>query len=164
MKMPGPAGEARIAIGNRARRARYYRLTAGKCFYCGNPVRNKDCSDGRDWLLLMCQPRMVREHMTPVIRGGTDARENLVTACGDCNAAKGSFTLDEYRMVLGLRSSSLNFRFGLEPAADIRRDWLCCHSPAQERSLLIHNIPAAAEAYRLRNAWARGPRARAGIS
>ena len=153
-------GTSRLSIDNRARRARYYRATNGKCFYCGEPVTNKGCSDGRDWLL---KPRsqMVREHKMPTIRGGEDDPANYVTACAGCNGSKGSFAFDEYRFLRGLQQNSLNFRFALEAPIASPRDWLCCHSDRHERQLLIHNVPATAEAYRLRNGWARGPRARA---
>lgn len=37
------------------------------------------------------------DHRTPVVKGGTNARTNLVTACNRCNGQKGKMTEDEYR-------------------------------------------------------------------
>lgn len=102
---------------------------------------------------------MVREHMTPTIRGGTNNPANLVTACCGCNLAKGGFTAPEFRLVCALRAGMLNFRFAFEPPAAVQRDWLCCHSDTFEKPLIVHNIPTAAEAYELRNGWMRGVRA-----
>lgn len=153
-------GTSPLAIANRSRRSRFYRMLGGKCFYCGNPVTNPGCSDGRDWLFARPHlARMVREHATPTIRGGTDDKENLVPGCWSCNGEKGSFTLDEFRFVRGLRQGDLSFSFPFEHPKQ-RRDWLCRHSDSFERSLIIHNMPSATDAYRLRNAWARGPQAR----
>lgn len=37
------------------------------------------------------------DHATPLSRGGTNDRPNLVTACRACNRSKGSMTADEFR-------------------------------------------------------------------
>lgn len=37
------------------------------------------------------------DHATPLSRGGTNDRPNLVTACRDCNRSKGSMTAEEFR-------------------------------------------------------------------
>lgn len=134
--------------------------TGGKCFYCGGQTFNHGRRWLRDWLFVDPGMEIVREHKTPTIRGGTDERANLVPACRGCNGNKGAFTFDEYRFARALRAGTLNYRFAFDPPIKVQRDWLCCHSAAFERDLIIHNIPTAAEAYRLRNGWARGPRAR----
>ena len=47
---------------------------AGKCFYCGRPAT---CVD----------------HAVSIKKGGTDAPENLVAACTECNRIKGDLWL-----------------------------------------------------------------------
>ena len=42
-----------------------------RCHYCGAPATEVD-------------------HVLPVARGGTDAQDNLVAACRNCNLAKGA--------------------------------------------------------------------------
>lgn len=41
--------------------------------------------------------RFHREHQTPRARGGSDKDSNIVGACSDCNLAKGSMTVEEFR-------------------------------------------------------------------
>lgn len=140
--------------------AQLYFAAAGKCFYCGIPVLNQRFPHERDWL--MPHPRramMAREHKMPTIRGGDDSSANVVCSCQGCNSQKGSFTLDEFRLVTGLRRADLSFRFCGEPAV-LARDWIICHSDGYERHLLLHNIPSAAAAFGLRNGWARSARNR----
>jgi len=36
------------------------------------------------------------EHKTPIYRGGTSSRYNIVLACADCNMSKGIKTADEF--------------------------------------------------------------------
>jgi 5-methylcytosine-specific restriction endonuclease McrA len=55
------------------------------CAYCGsvpgsNPIHCKS----------------VREHMVPLVRGGSDARGNVTWACASCNSKKGAKTMEEY--------------------------------------------------------------------
>jgi HNH endonuclease len=38
-----------------------------------------------------------REHMTPLCRGGSHTRSNVVPACAPCNFRKGRMTFEEYR-------------------------------------------------------------------
>ena len=52
---------------------------SGPCAYCGDPA-----------------PTTV-DHVTPVSRGGTDDRSNLVPACRSCNMEKLDFTPEEWR-------------------------------------------------------------------
>lgn len=54
-------------------------LHAGCCFYCGE------------------QPaELVRDHVTPLVRGGSDGIANILPACRSCNAEKHDKTYDEY--------------------------------------------------------------------
>ncbi len=55
----------------------------GKCGYCGKQ---------------MSSPTV--DHKTPVSKGGTDAIENLIAACGPCNSRKRDKTDKEYREFL----------------------------------------------------------------
>lgn len=54
------------------------RAQNGRCHYCGatRPLQ--------------------KEHMVPITRGGSDAIDNLVGACRDCNSEKRTFTADEF--------------------------------------------------------------------
>ncbi|MCI0656679.1 MAG: HNH endonuclease [Acidobacteria bacterium] len=52
-----------------------------RCFYCERPM-------GQD---------MVIEHLTPIARGGTNAQENIVLACWDCNDKKFLKTAEEFQ-------------------------------------------------------------------
>lgn len=61
-------------------------LLGGCCAYCGR-------SD----------VRLYRDHKIPLVRGGTDAIENIVPACGSCNRAKYTKTAVEF---LGLERSA----------------------------------------------------------
>lgn len=38
-----------------------------------------------------------REHMVPLARGGDNTKSNIVPACRDCNARKGTKTADEFQ-------------------------------------------------------------------
>lgn len=87
----------RMKIHNKKRRdrtrtpldARYLRLLLafqrGRCFYC-------DCD-------ITAAPSL--EHLTPVSKGGTNARWNLVYACKSCNSRKHDSTLEEYAIKTG---------------------------------------------------------------
>jgi 5-methylcytosine-specific restriction endonuclease McrA len=48
-----------------------------KCYYCSNGYNTKD-------------------HLVPLIRGGSNRIENIVPACLSCNTRKGSKTLEEF--------------------------------------------------------------------
>ncbi len=55
------------------------------CLYCGDYLY--DCE-------------LTRDHVVPVSRGGTDTRENVVTACRACNHYKDDRLIDEIGMRL----------------------------------------------------------------
>jgi len=63
-----------------------YGKTNGRCWYCGRWMHAFS-----DWQV---------EHQIPRFSGGTDAMENLVPACRECNAAKGKRNVEEYRRAL----------------------------------------------------------------
>jgi len=52
---------------------------SGVCVYCGQDFENGHV-----------------DHITPVSKGGTNDRENLVYVCASCNWSKGAKTLDEW--------------------------------------------------------------------
>jgi hypothetical protein len=137
-----------------------YAASAGRCFYCGGPVVEHGNDLKRDWLFLRpAAVRMVREHVIPTIRGGSDADSNIVCGCANCNAIKSAFSGDEFRLIVGLRQGDLNYRFAGESPSEVRRDWLICHSSERfEREIVTHNMPSAAIGYdlRLRKASRRG--------
>ena len=120
--------------------------TGGRCFYCGIHVRCAVEPLPRDWLPVRGTLTMVPEHAVPISRDGTDDLENLVPSCGGCNAAKGALTLDEFRLLRGLRGGNPSSSFpGEEPSRS--RDWLCCYSHGFEREIFLVNKPYAADAY-----------------
>lgn len=45
----------------------------GRCYYCGRQVPAAE---------------LTMDHIVPVVRGGKSAKNNLVTACKDCNNKK----------------------------------------------------------------------------
>jgi 5-methylcytosine-specific restriction endonuclease McrA len=62
----------------------------GSCYYC---EENMVYGPGT-----MREPKLATiEHLTPLARGGTWDRENLVAACHECNNRKGNRTEAEYR-------------------------------------------------------------------
>jgi hypothetical protein len=128
------------------RRADLFRTTGGRCFYCGIHVRLADEPLQRDWLVPRnaLNLRMVPEHALPISRGGTDYVANIVPSCFVCNARKGSLTLLEYDLWVGIRDYDLNAGiWGLTPQAP--RDWLCSYS---EPSVIFkYNRPDAAVAF-----------------
>lgn len=139
-------GISPAAAASRGRRAVVHRMTAGRCFYCGLPLSRDNEPLSRDWILLKTFARMIIEHKTPVVRGGSDRLENCAPSCAACNAAKGALTVEEYRFVKGLRQGTLSFCFyGESPRP--QRDWLCCHSREFESRLFGINMPTARVAY-----------------
>lgn len=52
----------------------------GLCAYCAKPL-------GGDWHV---------DHMTPLVRGGTNGWENLAITCVDCNLSKHAKTAEEF--------------------------------------------------------------------
>lgn len=60
------------------------------------------------------------DHVVPVALGGGDDPSNLVTACKDCNAGKGSTSPDE-KIVEDVDAAALLLSRALERAAEIRR-------------------------------------------
>ena len=61
---------------------------SGRCVYCGR-------SD----------LPLARDHVVPVVRGGTNYIENIVPACGSCNSKKHDRTLAEFMRVLELEAA-----------------------------------------------------------
>lgn len=51
------------------------------CYYCG------DVFDAANLHI---------DHKTPKVEGGKDRKDNLVTACRECNLLKGAYNIDEF--------------------------------------------------------------------
>lgn len=71
--------QARQALRAAARRRRHevFARSSGRCVYCGDPAAHID-------------------HVVPLVRGGTNAAENLAAACARCNLSKGPKTAAEF--------------------------------------------------------------------
>ncbi|SRR6266436_7411499 len=137
---------------------RLIKATNGRCFYCGFPLFT---DVRRDWMLLRKDRRYVAEHKRPLKRGGTHDDNNMVCSCWNCNGQKSTFTVDEFRLIQGLRRGDLNFTFPLEKSKPIRRDWICTHSDQFEKSIMLASYPASIGRYKHTElavtTW-RGPR------
>lgn len=59
----------------------HYEAQAGECHYCGASLEGVYHVD----------------HVIPLIRGGSDDRENVVLCCSQCNRSKGKKLLHEWR-------------------------------------------------------------------
>jgi hypothetical protein len=70
---------------NTALRRSLLREQAGACFYCG-----------RQMVMDLGNLAVTVDHRLPKGRGGPDRRDNIVGACWQCNALKGSMTEDEF--------------------------------------------------------------------
>jgi len=62
-----------------------FRRDTGLCLYCGETFHERDLS---------------RDHVTPVIQGGQDSWNNVVTACRRCNNHKAGRTPEQAGMQL----------------------------------------------------------------
>lgn len=142
-----PVSKKKRPIG-RERLRPLYRTTNGRCYYCSKPIPNGGkFADHRDWLIPDPLHQYVREHKTPVSRGGPDHTGNYVPACFRCNRLKQSLTINEYRLLKGFREGNPQYGFPFEPRPELQRDWICVYSKHFEKELLIANMPDAAVAY-----------------
>ena len=65
---------------------KFFRCQA-QCWYCRIPL-----------VLAGTGPeRATKDHLTPLVRGGSDAISNIVPACIDCNRLKADMTEEEFR-------------------------------------------------------------------
>lgn len=58
-----------------------YLHTRPKCYYCGRELHPMS---------------VIKEHKTPVSRGGSNSMDNIVASCVPCNSEKGACTEAEY--------------------------------------------------------------------
>jgi len=75
------------------RKRKIWEKTEGKCYYCGK-VLVENQNDGRD------HAAWTMDHVTPRAKGGSDALNNLVPCCVECNQSKNDKNLEEYRFSL----------------------------------------------------------------
>jgi hypothetical protein len=123
-------------------RCRVLLKTQGKCFYCGFDLHNT-----RDWIFLNEDRSTVLDHKVPKARDGDDHDDNLAASCLNCNGKKGKATVDEYRLICGLRAGTLSYSFPFE-APRKKRDWLCVHSSEFEKLIVLKSIPGASARYK----------------
>lgn len=113
--------------------------TQGCCFYCGRLIAAQFSARPKaDWILVGKGQHAVIEHTKPRYRGGTDCPSNLVPSCSRCNSQKGTKTLDEFELWLGITKRDLSFRFWMHMPAP-NRDWLHLYSKDFEKQLLWQN-------------------------
>ena len=62
------------------KRKKIYQKFGGRCAYCGH-----------------LPPGLTLDHIKPVSKGGTWRLENLYPACYDCNKAKSSLSIEQFR-------------------------------------------------------------------
>jgi hypothetical protein len=101
---PAPEGSKpnRTAVSTRTR-FEIFKRDGFRCTYCGRtPVQSK----------------LHVDHVKPVADGGSNAPENLVTACADCNHGKSDVPLDRKRFSVGKVTEA-----DLDHAQQIR-EWL----------------------------------------
>lgn len=65
-----------------------------RCFYCLKPLSLIPPSAGTYAEIA------TQDHLTPRSRGGSDAIDNIVPACFDCNRRKGDMTETEFRAAI----------------------------------------------------------------
>lgn len=76
------------------------------CYYCSAQLVPPGTRKAERIALLTAGAKQgTVDHMTPLARGGDYADSNMVLACLDCNAAKGTMTLGEF-LVWRRRSQS----------------------------------------------------------
>lgn len=66
------------------RREKVFRLTKGRCYYCGCKLNIKDYQI---------------DHFIPKSKGGGFV-DNFVPACRDCNIIKSDYTIEEFRNII----------------------------------------------------------------
>ena len=71
-----------------------------ECYYCGiEGDRPEDWNwdeETQSWYYIGRRQHLVREHMLPKSRGGSNGAENIVPACPPCNKSKGVKTVEEW--------------------------------------------------------------------
>lgn len=67
--------------------------TDGRCYYCG--------------VKLITAVNFTIDHIVPQVEGGERRLENLVPACKQCNSAKGSKSLEEFRFHRSMQKFSI---------------------------------------------------------
>jgi 5-methylcytosine-specific restriction endonuclease McrA len=73
---------------------KFHKRNGRHCWYCGVKVAlDKRAKNGKETLATV-------DHQIPLSQGGTDSRQNKVTACTACNHEKADMTVDEYRVFL----------------------------------------------------------------
>jgi 5-methylcytosine-specific restriction endonuclease McrA len=58
------------------------------CFYCGRKLTRRCAS---------------KDHVLPRSKGGSNSKHNIVDSCKECNEAKGSLLMEEFRAVMAFR-------------------------------------------------------------
>lgn len=73
-----------------------------ECYYCGIegdlPEDWNWDDDTQSWYYIGKRQPLVREHMLPKSRGGSNKAENIVPSCHQCNQTKGTRTVVEWTL------------------------------------------------------------------
>lgn len=63
-----------------------------------------------------------KDHLTPLCRGGSNLIDNIVPCCLGCNQAKGTYTEEEYWVLISTRLSGASTNSNLSTALEDRLD------------------------------------------
>jgi 5-methylcytosine-specific restriction endonuclease McrA len=73
---------------------KFHKRSGRRCWYCGRQVAfDRKAKTAKERFATV-------DHQIPLAQGGTNSRENRVTACISCNHEKSNMTVEEYRVFL----------------------------------------------------------------
>ena len=79
-----------------------------RCGYCGRKI----------YTHLIYSPLLYTvDHITPISKGGTNKKRNLIASCAECNSAKRDLYIDQFRKLLGG-----HFKFYFEEIRDRKKE------------------------------------------
>lgn len=93
--------EPKRHISKGGHKTKWTRLPLRECFWrlivVIDGIEKLKCSYCNDFFPL---DNMTKDHVIPVIKGGTDALGNIIPACKKCNHTKDKLSYQEYIMTL----------------------------------------------------------------
>jgi CRISPR/Cas system Type II protein with McrA/HNH and RuvC-like nuclease domain len=95
------------------KRLRVFNKTGGRCWYCGIELKMFNGEILPDTFMV--------DHAHPKKLGGSNAYENLVPSCSNCNETKNHKTVEQFRILLAHRAA------GIEKFTQNQIAWLRGH-------------------------------------